>query len=287
MKLDIQPILIVGANYVNPKNDLIIKSGYITAKALDRIKTTDELYQKRFGELTKEVVSIMRKELIVSRQEENTANFLRKRIIYNYIYKGPILEWYIRIKLRFETANFEYYDTKIGDRKKIVDIGCGYGYLGYYLHYRNPNREIIGIDYDEDKIAVASYGYDKTEMLSFEVNDVRKNRIDNADVIFFNDVLHYLKHEEQFEVLGNAVKSLNDNGILFVRDGITDDSDRHALTQKTERYSTQIVNFNKTTNQLSFFSSQDIFNFAEQHNLKCQIVEQSKKTSNVLFILEK
>ena len=97
MQLDIQPILIVGANYVNPKNDLIIKSGYLVLKALDRIKTTDELYQKRFGELTKEVVSIMRKELIVSRQEENTASFLRKRIINNFIYKGPVLEWYLSL----------------------------------------------------------------------------------------------------------------------------------------------------------------------------------------------
>ena len=287
MNLDVQPILIVGANYVNPKNDLIIKSGYITLKALDRIKTTDELYQKRFGELTKEVVSIMRKELIIARQEENTADFLRKRIIYNFIYKGPILEWYIRIKMRFETSNFEYYDSKIGDRKKIVDIGCGYGYLGYYLHYRNQNREILGIDYDEDKIAIASNGYDKTEMLSFEVNDVRELKIEKVDVVFFNDVLHYLHHEEQFSALEKAANSLNENGIIFIRDGITDDSERHAVTQKTERYSTQIVNFNKTTNQLSFFSSQDIFKFAEQHNLKCQIVEQSKKTSNVLFILEK
>ena len=287
MELDIQPILITGANYVNPKNDLIIKSGYLVLKALDRIKTTDELYQKRFGELTKEVVAIMRKELIISRQEENTANFLRKRIIYNYIYKGPILEWYVRIKMRFETANFEYYDSKIGDRKKIIDIGCGYGYLGYFLHYRNLNREIIGIDYDEDKIAIASNGYDKTEVLSFEVNDARDANLKNADVIFFNDVLHYLKREEQFELLERAVSALNENGILFIRDGITDDSQRHAVTQKTERYSTKIVNFNKTTNQLSFFSSQDIFKFAEQHKMKCQIVEQSKKTSNVLFIIEK
>lgn len=286
MNLDIQPILIVGANYVNPKNDLIIKSGYLVLKALDRIKTTDTVYQKRFGELTKEVVSIMRNELVVSRQEENTANFLRKRIIYNFIYKGPILEWYIRIKLRFETANFEYYDKMIGNRSKIIDIGCGYGYLGYYLHYRNPNRKIIGIDYDDDKIAIAQNGYDKTDTLSFEVNDARKTNMENSDVIFFNDVLHYLTREEQFEVLKKAVLALSENGILFIRDGITD-SERHAVTQKTERYSTQIVNFNKTTNQLSFFSSQDIFNFAEQHNLKCQIVEQSKKTSNVLFILEK
>lgn len=287
MNLDIQPILIVGANYVNPKNDLIIKSGYLVLKVLDRIKTTDELYQKRFGEVTKEVVAIMRKELVIARKEENSADFLRKRIIYNYIYKGPILEWYVRIKMRFETTNFEYYDSKIGDRIKIIDIGCGYGYLGYFLHYRNTERKISGIDYDEDKIAVASNGYDKTEQLSFHVNDVRAVNLENSDVIFFNDVLHYLQQEEQLDVLKKAVTALNKNGILFIRDGITDDSNRHAVTQKTERYSTQIVNFNKTTNQLFFFSSQDIFNFAEQHNLKCEIVEQSKKTSNVLFILEK
>jgi len=287
MNLDIQPILIVGANYVNPKNDIIIKSGHLVLNVLDRIKNTDEIYQKPYSELSKTVVAIMRKEIVEARKIENTTNFLRKRIIYNYIYKGPILEWYVRIKMRFETKNFEFYDTQIGNRKNIVDIGCGLGYLGYFLHYRDETREILGIDYDEEKIAIAQNGFDKKSQLNFKTGDVRNIEIENTDVVFFNDVLHYLTAEEQLDVLDKTVEKLNDNGLIFIRDGITDYADRHVFTEKTEKYSTSIAKFNKTTNQLSFFSSEDIFKFAEKNHLKCQMIEQSKKTSNVLFILQK
>lgn len=287
LNLDIQPILIVGANYVNPKNDIIIKSGHLVLNALDRIKNTDAIYQQPYNELSKSVVAIMRKELVEARKMENTTNFLRKRIIYNYLYKGPILEWYVRIKMRFETKNFEFYDKEIGNRKKIIDIGCGLGYLGYFLHYRDETREILGIDYDEEKIAIAQNGYDKKAQLNFETGDVRDIEFEKSDVIFFNDVLHYLNPEQQFEVLSKTVSKLNENGLIFIRDGITDDAARHALTQKTERYSTSIAKFNKTTNQLFFFSSEDIFKFAKENKLECRMIEQSKKTSNVLFILQK
>ena len=287
MNLDIQPILIVGANYVNPKNDIIIKSGYLVVNVLDRIKNSDEIYQQPYNQLTKYVVEVMRRELVFARKVENTTDFLRKRIIYNYIYKGPILEWYVRIKMRFEAKNFENYDKQIGDRRNIVDFGCGLGYLGYYLHYRNDQRVILGVDYDEEKIAIAAHGYDKKENLNFMAQDIRAVELENPDVVFFNDVLHYLTREEQFKVLNDTVGRLADNGIIFIRDGITDMAERHALTSKTEKYSTKIVNFNKTTNQLSFFSSEDIFKFAEENKLECQMIEQSKKTSNVLFILQK
>ncbi len=287
MNLDIQPILIVGANYVNPKNDLIIKSGNLVIHVLDRIQTTDELYQKRFGELTKEVVTIMRSALIDARKRENTADFLRRRIIYNYLFKGPGLEWYVRIKMRFEAKNFDFYEQQIGDRKNILDVGCGLGYLGYFLHYRDVTRRILGVDYDEEKIAIAQNGYDKTDQLQFTTGDLRSIEFGQQDVVFFNDVLHYLSPLEQMTALKNAVQSLSENGLLFIRDGITDDPEKHALTQRTEKYSTRIINFNKTSNDLHFFSSQDMFKFAEEHGLECQMIEQSKRTSNVLFILRK
>ena len=208
-------------------------------------------------------------------------------LLYNFIYKGPVLEWYIRIKLLFERQNFEYYDKLIGERKTIYDVGCGYGYLGYYLHYRDKNRKIIGVDYDDEKIQIAANGFDKTGNLQFETGDVRLLDLKPYDVIFFNDVLHYLTLEEQLKVLTSSVEKLNENGIIFIRDGISDLSKRHETTRKTERYSTKIFNFNKTTNELTFFSSKDIFMFAEKMNLSCEMLEQSKKTSNVLFILKK
>ncbi len=285
--IDIQPILIVGASYVNPKNDFIIKSGTLSLCVLERIKVGDEMFQQRFGLLTKSVQSIMRSEMIAMKSKIEDARYLKNRVQYNYLYKGPTLEWYVRIKWRFEEKNYDFYNSLIEDRINIYDIGCGLGYLSYFLHYKNPNRNILGIDYDEDKIDIAQNGYDKTDQLKFEVNDVKNIEFKDADVVFYNDVLHYLSFENQRMVLKKTVDSLNENGLIIIRDGISDLKDRHEMTQKTEKYSTKIFGFNKVTEQLSFFSSKDIYNFAEEHNPSCEMIEQTKKTSNVLFILRK
>ena len=287
LNLDIQPIIIVGAHYVNPKNDIIIKAGSLILVVLERIKTTDEMYNQRFGVLAKEMTVLMREAFSESKLELENADYLKNRVVYNYLYKSPITEWYVRIKWKFERHNFDFYDKIIGDRKQIYDIGTGLGYLSYFLHYRNPKREIVGIDYDDEKIAIAANGYDKSEKLQFEVGDVRDLKLQNADVVFFNDVLHYLGQIEQMEVLNKTADSLNDEGVIFIRDGITDLADRHSVTKRTEKYSTKIVNFNKISGDLWFFSSKDIFNFAKERNLHYEMIEQSKKTSNVLFILRK
>ncbi|MDX2361698.1 MAG: 1-acyl-sn-glycerol-3-phosphate acyltransferase [Crocinitomicaceae bacterium] len=287
LKLDIQPILIVGAHYVNPKNDLIIKSGSLILVALERITPDDAIYQQRFGLLAKDVQNLMREEMVKAKSTIEDAKYLKNRVQYNYLYKGPIIEWYVRIKWGFEEKNFAFYDEQIGDRTKVYDFGCGLGYLSYFLHYRNPDREIIGIDYDEEKIGVAQNGYDKSENLQFDTGDIREVVIEKADVVIYNDVLHYITKEQQMKVLNNTVNNLNPGGILIIRDGVTDLSERHDLTERTEKYSTKIVNFNKTSEQLSFFSSEDIFKFAEERKLGCEMVEQSSKTSNVLFLLRK
>ena len=193
----------------------------------------------------------------------------------------------MRIKLIFEKKNFEYYDELIGNRKMIYDVGCGYGYLSYYLHYRNTERIIKGVDYDQDKISIAENGYDKNEQLSFVQADLRSFNFNSMDVIFFNDVLHYLPNDERWRILEQVVTKLNEDGIIFVRDGVTDFENRHQKTALTEKFSTQIFKFNKTTNQLSFFSLSDMISFAEKLNLTCEVIHQSKKTSNILFILKR
>lgn len=287
LKLDIQPIIIFGAHYVNPKNDFIIKSGSLILVVMDRIKYSDPIFEQRFGLLTKQMTKMMRDEFIKTRNKEQSPAYLRNRIFYNYLYKSPILEWYVRIKWRLEQRNYQFYDSLLENRFKVYDIGCGFGYLGYYLHYRDPQRKIIGIDYDDEKITIAQNGYDKTDNLSFRRGDIREMQIENADVVFYNDILHYMSLEDQLMVLERTVSNLNDEGIILIRDGASDLVDRHSITKTTEKYSTRIIKFNKTTEKLSFFSSKDIFNFAKKQNLECEVVEQSKRTSNVLFILRK
>lgn len=285
--LDVQPILITGAHEVNPKNDFLIKKGTLMITVMDRVTADDPIFEERYGKIARSFSDRMRAKQTEVADEYVNSKWITNRLMYNYIFKGPIVEWYVRTKWSMERKNFEFYDQLIGDRSRIYDIGCGYGYLSYYLHYRNDSRVITGIDYDEDKIDLAAGCSDKSELLTFESKDARHTELESSDVIIYTDVLHYLQEEEQLQVMETAVDSLNPNGILLIRDGITDLNERHEMTQKTERFSTKYFGFNKVTNELSFFSSKMIEEFAQRKGLTFKMVEQSEKTSNVLFILQK
>ena len=287
LNLDITPILIHGASYVLPKGDLMVKKGALNLKVLPRIKANDNSWGTEYKERTKSISYYFKSEYAAFKDEQETASLLWSRIFYNYIFKGPILEWYIKVKWKFESKNYEYYNKIIENRNKILDVGCGYGYLSLYLHYKNEKREIIGIDYDEEKIEIAQNIFDKNINLKFIFANVKTMDIGKQDVIFINDVLHYLTKEDQLHFLEKCNQSLNEKGIIVIRDGITDLSKRHSITKITELFSTKIFKFNKKENNFHFFSSDFIKSFALKSNLNFEMKEQSKKTSNVLFILRK
>ena len=102
-----------------------------------------------------------------------------------------------------------------------------------------------------------------------------------------NDILHYISEQNQKQVLQKCADALNENGMILIRDGITDLNHRHKNTKLTEFFSTKIVRFNKNKNELHFFNSAFIKSFAEQNKMSYEMLEQSRKTSNVLFVLKK
>jgi trans-aconitate methyltransferase len=193
----------------------------------------------------------------------------------------------VRIKWQLEKRNFAFYNAQIGDRTKIYDIGCGYGYLSYFLHYCDTKRQVIGLDYDESKIAVAQNGRKKSANLAFTAADVREYPIEAADVFFINDVLHYLPTSDQYHLLERIVALLEPNGLLFIRDGLENDTQRHKKTKLTEWLSTNVFKFNKTTNSLYFIDENELHTFASKHGLAIEKIQHSTTTSNVLFILKK
>jgi len=285
LELDIQPLLLIGIHLVNPKNDILINRGHLIVKALDVIPFDSAINYQETAKIAKKN---MQDGMAIWKKELAKIDFWKPFIIKNYILKGPILEWYVRVKWMLEKKNFDYYDTLIDDRKVIYDFGCGYGYLSYYLHYRNKNRKIIGVDYDADKIAVANNGVKYSEHLQFEANDIRQTELSACDVIFLNDVLHYLPKEDQYHFLQKALDVLDQQGILFIRDGMKKEEDTsYKYTKITEFLSTKVFGFNKSEHPLEFISEVEMRNFAESNNLSLEIIKHSKTTSNVLLILRK
>ncbi len=288
LKLDITPVLLHGVTYVLPKNDYIVKAGEMTVKILPRIKHDDASWGATYRERTKNISAYFKREFQEFSRKKETADYLWHRVFNNYIYKGPVIEWYIRIKWKLERCNYEFYNDTIGyDRKNILDIGCGYGYLALYLHYKNSAREIVSIDYDDDKIQIAANCFDKGPQVKFLHEDVRNFTFGAQDVIFLNDSLHYLQQEEQDAVLEKCAASLTDNGLMFIREGITNLEEKHKKTQLTEFFSSKVMGFNKKENDFHFISVEYVQAFAAKHRMRFEMQEHSRNTSNVLFILRK
>lgn len=284
---DILPILIHGTNYTLTKKDALLKNGQVTLKYLPRIKTADKSFGNNYTERAKGIGRYFRQEFEVLRKEIEQPKYFREKLIYNYIYKGPFLEWYMRIKTRLE-KNYQVFHELVPTQGKVLDIGCGYGFMSYMLSFTSAQRNITGIDYDEDKIDVANNCFGKTDMINFVHSDVMSFEFEKYDVIIIADMLHYLQPNEQKSVIEKCVINLNVGGMIIVRDGDADKEKQHKKTKITEYFSTRVLNFNKTKDTgLSFLSGTMIREIAAANNLACNEVPDSKLTSNTIFILKK
>ncbi len=286
LNLDILPVVIHGAGYCMTKGENHLKSGTVTLKILPRIKPDDPNFGNDYHERTKALQKYLREEFRQMRQELETPQHFRKMLIRNYIYKGPVLEWYVRVKLHLEKS-YTSVNKVIPRDAFIVDIGCGYGLVSYMLGFTSGSREILGIDYDADKIRLAENCISRTPRINFVSSDALNYAYPEADVFILYDMLHYIPEDKQEELLGKCIERLKPGGIIIIRDADTALKKRHLGTRYTEFFSTR-SGFNKSVNrQLYFFSSEKIREIAAGNNMKLETIDETNLTSNILYLLRK
>jgi uncharacterized protein len=284
--LEMIPIFIHGAGDCMNKGENHLRGGSITVKVYPRIRVGDAAYGTDYHERTKTMLSFYRKEYAKIREELETPDYYRKKVIRNYIYKGPVLEWYTRIKLSLE-GNYKRINSYVPREAVIMDIGCGYGYLSYLLSFVSSKRKITGIDFDADKIGLANHCISKNDGIEFVTADAAEYNYKPADIFILSDILHYLPFEKQEKLLEKCISKLNSGGKIIIRDADRDLEKRHRGTRYTEFYSTR-SGFNKSDqNKMYFLSGKTIREFAEKHNLKTEVIDNTRFTSNVLFVLNK
>lgn len=289
LKLDILPILVYGNGLVSSKRQpLYIKKGLLVSKVLPRIPFESSDFGAGYKERSKNIARYFRNEYHNLYEEYNRVGnpYFKDAIIKNYIYKGPVLEWYMRIKLRMENW-YDNYDRLLPRKGYIVDLGCGYGAMGYMLSLLSDGRRITGVDYDQKKVDLANNCFARNERIEFVCSDIRVFEIPPADAYVISDVLHYIDHDAQRGVIQQCIDKLNPGGVLVIRDGDASLKERHARTEQSERWSTKIMKFNKTDGPLCFLSKGQILEIAQKNAMSVSIVESDRQTSNTLFILTK
>ena len=289
LQLDIIPVLLFGNNKIIAKaQPFNIRKGIIYTEILPRIPAGDLSFGNTYQERTKRISAFMKQEYARICMEKNTTDnpAFYEALIQNYIYKGPIEEWYIRIKVKME-KNYFLFNQLIPTQGRITDIGCGFGPLCYMLSLLSEDREILGIDYDEDKIAVAQHGWLRNEHLQFRHGNALEYPLPESDVFILNDMLHYMSYKHQRTLLLKCAALLHAQGMIIIRDGNSANTNKHRLTRFTELLSTRIFNFNQTTEELYFTSETQLREIATACGMSIEILPNDKYTSNTIYIFRK
>lgn len=285
LNLDIVPIIIHGTSFVQGKDDsFLLKPGKITVEYLPRISNDDKSFGNTYSERTKNISRHFKKEYSKIRQEIETVDYYYNRLTKNYIYKGPLLEWYMRIKVKLEDK-YRLFESLLPKKGTITDVGCGYGFLAYMLSFMSKDRVLIGTDYDEEKIATANNCFSKNKNISFFAADATECDLPKSDAFILSDILHYLPAIEQEKLIVKCLNSLKPDGMLLIRDADSSLSKRHLGTRYTEFFSTNF-GFNKTKNKLEFVPSTFIIDVVEKHNFNIKKIDNTKLTSNVIYVVK-
>jgi 2-polyprenyl-3-methyl-5-hydroxy-6-metoxy-1,4-benzoquinol methylase len=245
------------------------------------------MFGNNYSEKTKQVRLYYQEEYFKFKTKHNTPAYNALNLRLNYLFKGPVLEWYLRVKMILEN-NFDSYCKLLPTKGEILDLGCGYGYISYMLKLTSDERIITGVDYDEKKITIAKHGYLKNDRITFIKADVTEYKITSMDGFLFGDVLHYLPYDKQESLLKDCIKNLNPGGVILIREGNADKEKRHKRTKFTEFFSTKIIRFNKTQDgngKLYFTSARKLIRIAEEYGLSFEIIDQKRMTSNNFFIM--
>jgi 1-acyl-sn-glycerol-3-phosphate acyltransferase len=285
LNVDIVPLLLHGCGDVIPKGDYMVRKGTMTMKYLPRISKDDIAFGSDYNTRAKNITRYFKTEYEKLRAGIEQPIYFRSRLIANYIYKGPVLEWYIRHKIRIE-GHYQHYHELISPAARILDIGCGYGQMSYMLHFTGRNRIITGIDHDAEKIDIANNCYSKNDHINFKQADIAAYEISPHDVFIINDVLHYLNPDEQISLLKKCIHNLNHHGIILIKDADIDNNSGHKVTWLTEFFSTNF-GFNKMVHQQLFFTSgEGLRKIAVENNMDFSVILDPKYSSNTIYAIK-
>jgi len=158
----------------------------------------------------------------------------RHRIVS--LYDNHLQRCYIRSKLASDPVYAATAKLIASSPLPLLDIGCGIGLLGQYLHAQGHRQPYLGLDHDPRKIAAGRIAVRRAGLDA--VMGLR--HADVADLppmhghVALLDVLHYLPAERQPALLQAAIRHLAPQGCLIIRNVLHEPNWRFHATRIEE-----------------------------------------------------
>jgi 1-acyl-sn-glycerol-3-phosphate acyltransferase len=154
LKLDIVPVFLHGAGHVLPKNDLMLRSGAITVQVHPRISSGDLRYGEGYAARTKQVRQYYFKTFATLSRQLETAAYFGSFVLHSYLYKGAAVERSVRRELKRTRCYAQWIDHYKGTGAALV-VNSGYGVFAFLLALVHKDVQVVAVDSDGDKVALA------------------------------------------------------------------------------------------------------------------------------------
>ncbi len=159
LQVDIQPILVHGNAHALPKNDNMLKPGPITMKFLPRIKPNDTTFGATYAERTKKISAYFRREFQLLRNEREPADYFKKKLFSNYVYKPRAIQREVRTIFHQRKERYHQLLRLLPLKGSFLHLGSGYGVLDFLLVYDSALRQVTGWDPSAERMSVTQHTF--------------------------------------------------------------------------------------------------------------------------------
>jgi SAM-dependent methyltransferase len=158
------------------------------------------------------------------------------------------------LSARYQLTPYRQMAARLPARGRVLDLGCGHGLLALTAALEGPERTVLGIDHDPDRIAIALEAARSAPNLAFAVGNLADPPPGPFAAIAMIDVLHYFDVGAQESFVRGAYDRLEPGGTLLVREVDPDGGVAAAWNRAYERLATGI-GFTRTDRGVHHFRS--------------------------------
>jgi 2-polyprenyl-3-methyl-5-hydroxy-6-metoxy-1,4-benzoquinol methylase len=162
---------------------------------------------------------------------------------------------YLRIKLKI--CPLIRLETLFPRQGKVIDLGCGNGLFPNILSLGSGERQIIGVDLDEKKLAIAEQTKGADSRIEYIPGDVVAIDYPPGDVFSLVDVLYLIPYEKQEVILRKCAEALSPGGMLIIKEMDVHPRWKYIWNSIQEMLAVKIIGF--TLGERFYFRSRDNF----------------------------
>lgn len=140
---------------------------------------------------------------------------------------------HLRLLQRWYGTPFSEVEPWVPRVGTVVDVGCGFGLFAAILALASPERSVVGLDLDAQKIARGNAIFAGVPTMRLAVGTA-EDALPPCDAVVFYDVLHHLRDTTIERALSAAYAALRPGGRIIVKENDTAPRWKRAVAEVQE-----------------------------------------------------